>query len=336
METITSKERFTEPEATALRLDEMLKTTATTLGQVQADRDRLSERESSIIKREAEIGRREATINERDKEIEQRLGKSPRELADSRVQRLQESQAGKTVIQPEDQEIGRLMQLFPGIYRLGDLPSRSYIALHNGERIEGPEFQFHVSRAFEDLEDLEGAHSAWSEHVLGTSEAERENQEMYASMQEYLEEKLENSEDALHKFIGGSLDLITLRKVAYLLNPEEGFINPYGNQFMIKYRQNRDVRFSELESSEPPPIDTMKTMNLSIDLLMILDQLSGVTKGLSGKEVRFENMPKHKRKLFVGLKTRKQISDHNTCLDKYQKDMINLIKFMATKRSCLS
>jgi hypothetical protein len=73
MDVITSKERFAAPEASAQRLDAVLKTTAATLGQVQADRDKLSTRESSIIQREAEIGRREATITKRDKQVEQRL-----------------------------------------------------------------------------------------------------------------------------------------------------------------------------------------------------------------------------------------------------------------------
>jgi hypothetical protein len=49
------------------------------------------------------------------------------------------------------------MQMFPGTYTLGDLLQRSYIALHNGEKIEEPEFQFHAARAFE---DLNAAHKA--------------------------------------------------------------------------------------------------------------------------------------------------------------------------------
>jgi chromosome segregation ATPase len=150
----------------------MLRTTAATLGQVQADRDKLSAKESSIIQREAEISRREATINERDKEIEQRLAsavneaeqeKKAREIADAHVARVQaaqdnvlrlqeeaqtqrdrlndmmrriDSEEARTRIQPEERDIGRLMNMFPGTYALGNLLYRSFIELHNGERIE--------------------------------------------------------------------------------------------------------------------------------------------------------------------------------------------------------
>jgi DNA repair exonuclease SbcCD ATPase subunit len=112
MDTITSKTRFAKPEAAAQRLDDMLKTTAATLGQVQADQDRLSAQESSIIQRESAIGRREATINERDKRIEQRLAsaaneaeqeKKMRELSDARVQRVQAAQDEVIRLQQETQ-----------------------------------------------------------------------------------------------------------------------------------------------------------------------------------------------------------------------------------------
>jgi hypothetical protein len=46
------------------------------------------------------------------------------------------AESSKTKIQVEDRNIGRLMQLFPGTYELGDLPQQSYIQLHNGEKIE--------------------------------------------------------------------------------------------------------------------------------------------------------------------------------------------------------
>jgi hypothetical protein len=46
-----------------------MKDTSQTLGELKADRDRLHEQESSIIKREADIGRREATLNERDNRL---------------------------------------------------------------------------------------------------------------------------------------------------------------------------------------------------------------------------------------------------------------------------
>jgi hypothetical protein len=112
MDTVTGKSRFAEPEAAAPRLDTMLKTTAATLGQVQADRDKLNELQSSILQREAEIGRREATINERDVQIEQRLAsatneaaqeKKMRELAEAGVQRVQASQDEFIQVQQETQ-----------------------------------------------------------------------------------------------------------------------------------------------------------------------------------------------------------------------------------------
>jgi hypothetical protein len=84
---------------------------------------------------------------------------------------------------------------------------------------------------------------------------------MYESMQEILSQKIENHEEALHKFIEGSLDLITLRRITYmLLNPEEFPLNQYESKFMAKYRQNREARFTEMESGEPPPIEFMNTM----------------------------------------------------------------------------
>jgi hypothetical protein len=272
----------------------MMKTTAATVGQVQADRDKLSAKESLLLQCEAELGRRESTILEKDKEIEQRLSfavnqakqeAAAREVAEahaarveaaqSQVLRIQEeaqtqrdrleemmrrtnAEAGRSRILPEDRDIGHLMQMFPGTYRLGDLPQQSYIQLHNGEKIEGPEFQFHAARAFA---DVGRANRQWRFHNSGLEASEPDRQKMYEAIRTLLRNKMEDVDDAVRRFEEGNLGLQTLRQMAYLLTRKYDKFLPHMGWFMLMYRENRNARFRETQRTEPPPLEPINDMD---------------------------------------------------------------------------
>jgi sulfur relay (sulfurtransferase) DsrF/TusC family protein len=108
---------------------------------------------------------------------------------------------------------------------------------------------------------MDKADRKWRFHTSELEESEPERQEMYEVMNAYLTERMENAEEAVFDFEQGKLDLTRLRQIAYLLTKNYSQFHKYLKQFMLMYRENRDARFRETRSNEPPLINLVDNMD---------------------------------------------------------------------------